>query len=295
MAVQKNLEIFEKARPMLLGLAYRILGTVADSEDCVQETFLKWMQVDDEKIKNPNAWFTTVCTRKCLDFLKSADHKRVDYVGEWLPEPVQTDSKPNVEEQMELASSLKVAFLLMLERLSPKERAAYLLCEIFENDYASVSETLEIKESACRKLVSRAKGHIQKGKLRHRTSNDQQLKLLSAFQEAVQSGVTSNLEGFLADDISFVADHGGKAAAVLNVLKGVPEITKFITDGLHMYWIDYEWSETEINGLHGFMLKENGKAVASVSFDFDPAGQISEIFVMRNPDKLQNLGAVSIH
>ncbi|MBL4740623.1 MAG: RNA polymerase sigma factor SigJ [Sneathiella sp.] len=295
MGKDNNLEVFESLRPKLLGIAYRILGTVAESEDAVQDTFLKWMVSDDVAIETPEGWLTTICTRRCLDIVKSAHHKRLDYVGEWLPEPVQTEAGLNVEEQMELASSLQMAFLLLLDRLTPKERAAYLLYEIFGNDYAAVSNTLEINESACRKLVSRAKKHVQNDKVRHIISSEKQRKLLDAFQSAVMTGEIGRLENILASDVNFVADHGGKATAVLKILHGIPEISKFVKRGLHRFWQEYEWVETEINGLQGFMLKKEGEVGVTVAFDFDAQDQISDIFVMRNPDKLQNLGSIFIH
>ncbi len=295
MGEPQNLETFENARPKLLGIAYRILGSVAEAEDAVQDTFIKWMQADKGSIENPDAWLTTISTRRCLDFLKSAHRTRVDYVGEWLPEPVQTTTGLDAEQQVALASSLQVAFLLLLDRLSPKERAAYLLREIFDVDYADVSKTLEISESACRKLVSRAKIHVQKDKSRHTTTAEKQRKLLDAFQGAVMSGDTFILEEILATDVQFVADHGGKATSVSKILTGVAEISRFISRGLHRFWQDYEWVATEVNGLQGFILKTQDTVCVSVAFEFDGDDCISEIFIMRNPDKLQRLGSVSIH
>ena len=144
---------FESRRRHLLGLAYRILGSVAEAEDAVQDTFLRWRAADRDAIANPAAWLTTACTRRSLDLLKSARRTRVDYVGTWLPEPVRTAAEETPESSLELASSLSTAFLLLLERLSPKERAAYLLHEIFEQPYPDVAAALGLQEATCRKLV----------------------------------------------------------------------------------------------------------------------------------------------
>src|SRR5262249_37637046 len=154
---------FEEARPALVALAYRILGSRADADDVVQDCFLKWVEADRAAIERPKAWLTTVCTRRCLDIVRSTDRKRVDYVGPWLPEPIHTATPaPDVE----LASTLTTAFLLALERLSPKERAAYLLHDIFDQSYGDIAATLDLDQDACRQLVSRGRAHVEQGKPR---------------------------------------------------------------------------------------------------------------------------------
>lgn len=157
--------VFEQRRPFLLGLAYRILGSRTEAEDVVQELFIKWLEADRASIATPAAWLTTACTRHCIDLLRSAHTSRVDYVGTWLPEPIHTTHQHSPEHMHELASSLSTAFLLLLERLTPKERAAYLLYEIFDMDYAQVAEAIGVQEAACRKLVSRAKAGLGSGQI----------------------------------------------------------------------------------------------------------------------------------
>ena len=152
---------FETLRPRLLGLAYRMLGSMADAEDAVQDTYLKWRSADRRDIANPEAFLTTVCTRHCLDSLKAAHRKRVDYVGPWIPEPLQIDAGTDPEADLARAESLTTAFLLMLERLSPKERAAFLLREVFGHSYGEVALALDVSEPACRQLVSRALKHVR--------------------------------------------------------------------------------------------------------------------------------------
>lgn len=155
------MDMFETARPRLLGLAYRMLGSMADAEDAVQDTFLSWQKLDKASVANADAYLTTICTNRCLDGLKAAHRKRLDYVGPWIPEPLQLAGDTDPEADLNRAQSLTTAFLLLLERLSPKERAAYLLREVFGTPYEDVAETLNLSVPSCRQLVSRAAKHIK--------------------------------------------------------------------------------------------------------------------------------------
>ena len=224
MATQGDARIFEEASPRLLGLAYRILGSRADAEDAVQDTFIKWQGADRSAIDNPAAWPTTACTHRCIDLLRSAHRTRVDYVGAWLPEPFHMSVDDNDDNALALTSSLSTAFMLMLERLTPKERAAYLLHEIFEMSYADVAKTLDIQEATCRKLISRARANIDQAKVRHVTPIGQQKELLAAFEAAAFGGGTERLSALLSDDIRMTADGGGKASVIGRVLHGKAEI-----------------------------------------------------------------------
>ena len=288
-----QLQIFETARPRLLGLAYRILGSRADAEDAMQDTFLKWQRVDVAAIDNPSAWLTTVCTRHCLDLLRAAHRSRVDYVGSWLPEPIHLAVDNEAERNAELSSSLTTAFLLIIERLTPKERATYLLHEIFEMPYPDIATTLVLEEAACRKLVSRAKQHIDQANVRHVAPAQRQDELLSAFQNAITKGETSQLAALLSDDIRFTSDGGGKVAALLEVLHGKDDVLAFI-QRLHGYWSNLEWRDVNINGTRGVLIFENGAVNAAISFAFDDANRLSGIYVVRNPDKLGRLDVIAI-
>lgn len=281
--------IFEQASPMLLGLAYRMLGSRADAEDAVQDTFLKWQNAERDKIENPAAWLTTICTRRCIDLLRSAHRTRVDYVGAWLPEPIQTPVDDSAENALSFASSLSTAFLLMLERLTPKERAAYLLHEIFDVPYPDVAKTLDMQESACRKLVSRARANIDRSEVRHVTPIDKQEQLLAAFEAAVAGGGTDRLATLLSDDIELRVDSGGKVPAVLDVLRGKAEVLAFI-GRLRQWWSDYQRSPSDINGGRGVVLRQDGAVTAAVSFAYDESGAATDIYITRNPDKLTRLG-----
>ncbi len=288
-------QIFEDARPNLLGLAYRILGSLADAEDAVQDTFLKWAKTDRGAIESTASWLTTVCTRRCLDLLRSAHRARVNYVGSWLPEPIHTPIENEAENRLDLASSLTTAFLLLLERLTPKERAAYLLHDIFDISYTEIAKTLDIQETACRKLVSRAKANIDQAQVRHTTPLAQQDQLLAAFQTAITSGATAQLACLLSNDIRLSADGGGKVPTILDVLQGKAEVIAFLSEGLHEYWADHQWVIVDINGARGIVLKNDGATTAIVSFAYDEAGKATNIYIVRNPDKLANLGTVAIH
>lgn len=288
-----HLQIFETARPRLLGLAYRILGSRADAEDAVQDTFLKWQSADVASIDNPAAWLTTICTRHCLDLLRAAHRSRVNYVGSWLPEPIHLAVDNEAEKNAELSSSLTTAFLLILERLTPKERAAYLLHEIFETPYPQIASTLDLEEAACRKLVSRAKQHIDQSRVRHVAPAQRQDELLSAFQIAITKGETSQLAALLSDDIRFTSDGGGKVRALLEVLHGKADVMAFI-ERLHSFWANFEWRDVNINGARGVLILENGSVNAAISFAYDEADRLSDVYVVRNPDKLAMLDVVAI-
>jgi len=294
---RQHMQIFEEARPRLLGLAYRILGSRADAEDAVQDTFLKWQEIDRAAIETPAAWLTTACTRRCLDLLKAAHRKRVDYVGAWLPEPIHTASEDNAEEKLALTSSLTTAFLLMLERLTPKERAAYLLHEIFGQPYDEVAETLDMQEAAARKLVSRAKTNIGLEKARHQTPRERQDALLSAFHQAIHGGSVAGLSALLSADVKLTADGGGKVATVLGVLSGKETVLAFIIDRLTEYWANYTWEIGDINGGRGIVLRDEAKneIAATVAFGYDGDGNVDDIFIMRNPDKLTHFGEAALH
>lgn len=282
--------MFEERRAFLLGLAYRILGSYADAEDAVQDTYLKWEHADSGAIDNPPAWLTTVCTRHCIDLSRAARRARTEYWGSWLPEPIQLVSANTPESDAELSSSLSIAFLLLLERLTPKERAAYLLYEIFDRPYPEVALALGATDVACRKLVSRAKAKVGRGAVLPIVPRARQEKLLAAFHAAVETGSTEPLTTLMSKDIRLTADGGGKVATLLETLAGKEAVLEFICKRLHVYWRRYgDWLETSINGAAGFLLLENRNVAASVSFAYDGDGKLTRIFVTRNPDKLVHL------
>jgi RNA polymerase sigma factor (sigma-70 family) len=280
-----DLQLFEGARPRLLGLAYRILGSRADAEDAVQDCFLKWRDADRSQIKTPAAWLSSVCTRRCLDIQRAADRARVDYVGPWLPEPIQLATPPAVNGK--LAVSLTTAFLLLLERLTPKERAAYLLRDIFDQSYVEIAAMLEMDEAACRKLVSRARQNIGRDKVRHITPRETQDSLLRAFQSAVLSGSITQLY------IRLTTDTGGKTVAATRVLEGVDVFSAL--SQAHVWWEGCPWEITDMSGGRGAILTKNGQPALTISLACNEAGLVSDIFITLNPDKLARLEPVNIH
>jgi RNA polymerase sigma-70 factor (ECF subfamily) len=276
---------FEQSRSRLLGLAYRILGSWADAEDAVQDIFLRWQGADRGMIENPASWLTTACTRRCIDMMRAPNRARVDYVGPWLPEPIQTATSEFPEESLSLASTLSTAFLLMLERLTPKERAAYLLHDIFEMPYSEIAQTLDLQEGTCRKLVSRARENIAQSKVRHVTPIARQEELLAAFEAAVASGSADRLAGLLSNEIELSADSGGKVPTIQQILHGKAAVLAFLAQA-RQWWSTYDWVAAEINGTRGIILRKDGVTTAAISFAYDESGAVSDIYIMRNPDKL---------
>ncbi|MEP3045184.1 MAG: RNA polymerase sigma factor SigJ [Roseibium sp.] len=286
---------FEKVRPQLLGLAYRMLGSMADAEDAVQDTFVKWQAKSGDKIHNPDAWLTTVCTNRCLDLLKSAHKKRVDYVGPWIPEPLQTETASTPESDLAQSESLTTAFLLLMERLSPKERAAYLLHEIFGRPYAEVAATLEINEPACRKLVSRAGKHVQSPAARFVPKTPHQDRFLDAFMGALETGSTEVLAGLLSENVRFRSDGGGKTAALGRILYGYDEVSKYTTKILSRLWDHAPVTKLEINGVLGLAIFDGSRFVTAMVPGYAADGKVEDIFIIRNPDKLQRMTHLHQH
>lgn len=284
--------LFEDRRPALFGLAYRILGSHADAEDAVQDTFLKWDAADQDKIGNPASWLTTVCTRRCIDMLRAAYRARVDYVGAWLPEPIHTSTEDMLDDSPALAASLSTGFLLLLERLTPKERAAYLLYDIFELSYTEIATALGVQETACRKLVSRARANVGKTSIRHLTPAARQEELLVAFQSAVTTGRTDELKALMSSDVELRADGGGRVPTITEVLHGTADVLAFVSQDLRKHWAGYHWVVSGLNGSLGIILRKEGRAVGSVSFGYDETGNATHIYVVRNPDKLIRLSGV---
>lgn len=292
---KQDIDIFEQASPRLTGLAYRLLGSAAEAEDVVQDVFLKWQAADKTSLHNAQGWLTTCCTNLSLDVLKSARRSRTSYVGPWLPEPLHTTTQSNAEEDLMLSSSLSTAFLFLLERLTPKERAAYLLHEIFDYPYEDISQTLGVQSAACRKLVSRARKNIGQEQVRNTPTIEQQNKLLAAFENALKTGSAKALGLLLSEDIELRADGGGKVIAARNVIYGRDKVLRFITGVWRAAWKDLTLSKSEINGRPGLVFKDGKTIHASLSFGYDEAGVLENIFIMRNPDKLSRLENVSYH
>ncbi|MFN7983175.1 MAG: sigma-70 family RNA polymerase sigma factor [Vicinamibacterales bacterium] len=285
---------FEPHRRRLLGLAYRMLGSMAEAEDVVQDAYLRWHATDHTSVAEPKAFLMTTTTRLCLDVLKSARVTREAYVGPWLPEPVTDADGLAPDAQTELAEDLSVALLLALERLSPLERAAFLLHDVFDYSFAEIARALERNEAACRQLAARARAQVREVrprgvKPRGEADEVKHRELLAAFMRASRSGDMEALMHLLASNARIVADGGGKATAALNVIEGARRVAAFMAGVVRKGWTDaYSVRQEHINGLPGWLLIGPSGVVQTTAFEFD-GDVIAAIYVVRNPDKLARL------
>ena len=280
---------FEPHRRHLMAIAYRMLGSLAEAEDAVQEAYLRWRQADRADVENPRAFLSRVVTRLCLDELKSARSRRETYVGPWLPEPVVDDRGAlDAETASDYAHDLSIALMLTLERLSPLERAAFLLHDVFEVGFAEIAATLGRNEAACRQLAARARAHVQAARPRFRPSAEETAGLLAAFKQAAESGDAARFANFLAKDAVLLSDGGGKRAAALNPIYGAENIIRLMQGLQRKASGEFRLRPASINGAPGFILAEPSGGVQTIAFDF-AEGKISAIYLVRNPDKLRGV------
>jgi RNA polymerase sigma-70 factor (ECF subfamily) len=288
---------FEPHRRRLLGLAYRMLGSIAEAEDAVQDAYLRWHAVDRDTVTDPRAFLTTATTRICLDVLRSARARREEYIGPWLPEPVVDTSSLAPDAQTELAEDLSIALLLALDRLSPLERAAFLLHDVFDCSFTDVARALDRSEGACRQLASRARAHVREARPReespgHDRADDATTKheeLVLAFVDAARSGDLDALTSILAEDARLVADGGGKVQAALNVIDGADRIARFIVGvGAKGQLAGITLRFRPVNGLPGLIGRSPDGSVETVAFEIEE-DRIRTIYSVRNPDKLKHL------
>ena len=295
---------FEPYRRRLIGLAYRMLGSMADAEDAVQETYLRWHEADRESVSNPRAFLMTTTTRLCLDMLKSARARREEYVGPWLPEPVVDTAALAPDSRTELAEDLSFALLLTLDRLSPLERAAFLLHDVFDFSFNEVSGALERSEAACRQLAARARAHVREVRPRGATVpparsgeiDAKHAQLLSAFMAATQAGDLNAMKELLASDVRIVTDGGGKVRSALEVIEGADRAVQSIVEATRKradtWWRkDFKMRFGIINGLPGLIVDAPEGAVQTTAIEIE-GGVIRAMYVVRNPDKLRHLAAV---
>jgi RNA polymerase sigma-70 factor, ECF subfamily len=279
-------DAFEANRPRLQRLAYRMLGSVSEAQDVVQDAWMRWRRAG-AGVSDPAAWLIRATTRLCIDRLRRAKAEREAYRGPWLPEPL---IEPLAADPVERAEDVSVAFLLALERLSPLERAVFLLHEVFDEDYAAVARTLERSEAAVRQLAGRAREHVREARPRFAVDPEQAARLAQAFLTATASADPAGLADLLAEDAIMVTDGGGKRKAALRVMVGRDDILRLI-EGLR--WRGglsrIEGVEpVRINGLPGLLLHlEDGPS--TLAFEPGDDGKIAAIYVMRNPDKLTHV------
>ncbi|HEY0914248.1 MAG TPA: sigma-70 family RNA polymerase sigma factor [Solimonas sp.] len=286
---------FEPHRGSLLGLAYRMLGSRAEAEDVVQDAYLRWHATDRAAVEQPRAFLGRTVTRLCLDQLKSARMQREEYVGPWLPEPLLDDAALAPDAASEYADDLSVALLLTLERLSPLERAAFLMHDVFDLDYPEVARTLRRSEEACRQLASRARSQVRRERPRFRPSEEESARLTQAFVMALGSGDLEGLKQVLADDAVFYSDGGGKVPAALKPVVGPERIARFLTGLVRKPKIARRLISgplnlrlASINGMPGILLYMSGRLNQTYALDIQD-GRIVAIYVTRNPEKLARL------
>lgn len=283
-------ETFAEHRAMLFGIAYRMLGSVMDAEDVVQEAYLRWERVDRDTVESPRAFLSTIVTRLSIDALREAKRRREVYVGEWLPEPLMTGRDPR--ESAELADSLSTAFLVLLESLSPPERAAFLLREVFSYDYRQLAEILDTTDVNCRQMVSRAKARLESREHRFEPSREDQERLLSRFVQATSTGDYAALVEVLADDAALYSDHGGKAPAAQRTILGADKVARFFIGVTRRFPpADPSIRLVSLNGRPGAIAFSGSDPHSAFSFECVD-GKIARIFVVRNPDKLRHLTVV---
>lgn len=279
---------YEQLRPLAFSIAYRMVGSVTEAEDLAQEAMLRFHRSD---VESPRAFISAVTTRLAIDHLRSARVRRETYVGPWLPEPLLTDPAPGPGERAELADSLSQAFLVLLERLTPTERAAFLMREVFGHEYAEIGRMLARSEGSCRQLVSRARRHVDAERPRFEADAAKRQELTARFIEAIEEGDTEGLTGLLAADAVFMSDGGGKATAARKQLHGAARVARVlvgIARSRVRLFDDVGDRAVWVNGQPGLILFENGHIGSVMALDIAD-GQVQAVRVMRNPEKMSHL------
>lgn len=279
----------------LRALAYRMLGSRAEAEDIVQEAWLRWAEVDEATVQHEGAFLTRLVTNLCLDKLRSAAAQREQYVGVWLPEPLLEDEalfgwSPSPETQAEFAQDVSVAFLLALERLSPLERAAFLLHDVFDLDYGEIARHLDRSEAACRQLISRARKNVKADYARREVAREESDRLIAAFMQAVQSRDVTALAQLLSEDAVMLADGGGRVSAVPRPLHGGAVVARtFIAFTQMPASRGWRLVPATVNGLPGCLIVDDlngGRLVQTVALAPAEGGHVGAVYIQRNPDKL---------
>jgi RNA polymerase sigma-70 factor, ECF subfamily len=280
---------FNRYRGLLFSIAYRMLGSVTDAEDMLQETFIRWQQVKTEEIRSPRALLVTIVSRLCINQLESARVQREEYVGQWLPEPIVTDQGGDPFGIVKMDQSLSMAFLVLLERLTPAERAVFLLREVFEYEYAEIAAVLNESEANCRQILRRARQHVSAARPRFEAAESKHQDLLQGFLQATAAGDMQGLLALLANDVALYSDGGGKAVAVPNAVLGADNVSRGILGGLkRLIPKTLVRRLAQINGEPGLVNYLDGKAHSVLTFR--AAGdRIQAIYIVTNPEKLAHV------
>ena len=279
--------VFAEERPKLFGVAYRMLGSVADAEDVVQETYLRWQEAANggTQVDSPSAYLTTMVSRRCLDELRSARRRREQYVGEWLPEPLLEDDRLDPAASTELADSLSTAFLVVLEALSPGERVAFLLHDVFGYEYPELARILGRGEPACRQLVARARRRVAERRPRFDVSPEVHARLLTEFMHATTAGDIDGLVSLLAEDAVLRSDGGGVVLAARNPIRGADRIVRWFFGVTAKAPPGFVVEPGAVNGLPGLVMRVDGAIYGVMSIDVRD-GKIQNVYIQINPEKL---------
>jgi RNA polymerase sigma-70 factor, ECF subfamily len=284
--VEKNLtEEFERLRPRLFGLAYRMVGVRADAEDIVQDAYVRWHDVDRDTIDNAEAWLVTTTTRLALDRLRRLKTEREAYVGPWLPEPIVGASEMP-DRDLELAADLSIAMMTLLETLAPEERAAFLLHDVFDVDYAQIASILGRSEAASRQVIHRARERVRGSRRRFESTTEAKRALIEQFKEATMAADEAALLALFTPDVVWTADGGGKTAASPRPLHGIERIVALVL-GIRRKWLANSVLEvTTVNGEPGLLVRDGDTVTAIMAFDVEQ-GRIALVYAVVNPEKLR--------
>lgn len=286
MAPAGSTAVFEALRGRLFGLAYRMLGSRADAEDLVQEAYVRWHHAAQAGIENPEAWLVTTTTRLAIDRLRRLKTEREAYIGPWLPEPILT-AEPPPDRHLDLAADLSIAFLTLLERLAPDERAAFLLHDVFDVGYPQIASVIDKSEAATRQVVHRARERVRGERKRFDVTEAAKTTLLQKFLDAVETRDEQALLALFAPDATWTADGGGRTAAAARPIVGADRIARLVIGLREKFWAGNRRLElTTINGETGLALRDGNQLTATMSIVTD-GQQILDVYAVVNPDKLQ--------
>ncbi|GHI09378.1 RNA polymerase subunit sigma-24 [Streptomyces cellostaticus] len=293
MTADTTTDVFEEHRPLLTGVAYRMLGRVADAEDVVQDAWLRWSRADREQVREPRAYLVRITTRLAIDRLRQVQARGEAYVGPWLPEPCVTDfgdTVPDTADRALLADSVSLAVLVVLESLSPLERAVFVLREAFGYPYAEIATLLDRGEAAVRQLAGRARRHVEERRPRYEVDPAQRRDLTERFLAAAAEGDLAGLMSLLAPDARLVADSGGKAKAPVRILHSADKVGRFIAGVAGKGAPDLSFRGIEVNGGRAVLILSGDKPDSVFQVDVAD-GRITTVYIIRNPDKLRSLAA----
>ena len=282
--------IFEQHRARMHGIAYRMLGSRAEADDMVQEAWLRWDRTAQAEIRSPEAWLVTATTRLCIDRLRQLRTEREAYEGPWLPEPLSIETAPPADHSSELASDLSVAFLAVLERLAPEERAAFLLHEMFDSGYGDIAQILGKSEAACRQLVSRARKRVREDKPRVHVNPEARAKLLSQLARAVETQDAGVLLAVLSRDATWTSDGGGKTKAAKKIVSGAEHVARFGVGVFRRYLSQVRFVPANVNDEAGLAVMVDGHLLSVITIRTD-GQRILGVYSILNPDKI---GALTV-